>query len=253
MEYEEYKVIYEKLNTVDDIEELKDRYDEEFLVTVYNQKVNRETRKRHHVVKGNAHKLLKEWKQGKSLMELSKEWKFSPLMLAMLIFFEDGASRTEFWEYINNPDLCSPAVAEELREIIRNDIVYSPEANERHRKRGIWGETLMYDWLDEQGIPYRTEKDLKSLGGKTPDCLLDEPMMIYGQKVYWIESKATFGDNTEFRGNSSKQLIPYTKLFGPGIVVYWLGRLNDLQCPPDVYVTDISILKEKLTKCEPEE
>ena len=253
MEYEEYKGIYEGLNTVEDIERLKGKYEDEFLVTVYNQKINRETKKRFHVVKNNAPRLLKDWKRGKTLMEISREWKFPPILTTMLIFLEDGASKKEFWECIRNPDSCDPAMAEEIRDVVRSDIVYSPEADERHRNRGIWGEKLMYDWLDEQNVAYRTEKDLRDTEGKTPDCLLDEPMMIYGRKVYWIESKATFGDNTEFRFNSRKQLVPYTKLFGPGIVVYWLGCLNDLELPADVYVTDISVLKEKLGKCNPEE
>ena len=253
MEYKEYKGIYEKLNSVDDIEALKGKYDDEFLVTVYNQKINRETKKRFHVVKQNAPRMLKDWRRGKTLMEISREWKFPPILTTMLIFLEDGASKKEFWASIREPEkLCDATVAAEIRDVVRSDIVYSPEADERHRKRGIWGETLMYDWLNEQGIAYKTEKDLRGTEGKTPDCLLDEPMMIYGKKVHWIESKATFGDNTEFRFNSRKQLIPYTKLFGPGIVVYWMGCLNDLELPEDIYITDISILKEKLTGCGPE-
>ncbi|MDD3379540.1 MAG: TPD domain-containing protein, partial [Candidatus Methanomethylophilaceae archaeon] len=61
---------------------------------------------------------------------------------------------------------------------------------------------------------------------------------------------ASFGDNVEFRFNSRKQLCPYTNLFGPGVVVYWTGCLNDLECPENVYITDMSILGEKLEKCE---
>ena len=247
MEYSEYKNIYNRLNTVRDIENMKEKgYDEEFLVTLLTQKINRETKKRFHVVKQNAGRLLREWKRGKSLLQISDEWRFPPILTAMLIFFEDGASRKEFWEYIREPELLGDNVADEIREIVRSDVVYSPEANERHRRRGVWGETLLQNWLDAQGIKYRTENDLKAEGGKTPDCLLDKPMMYNGKEIRWIESKASFGDNTEFRMNSKKQLVPYTELFGPGIVVYWMGRLNDLEMPDDVYIEDISILEKKL-------
>jgi len=247
MEYTEYKEIYNRLNTVRDIERMKERgYDEEFLITLLTQKINRETKKRFHVVKQNAGRLLRDWKKGKSLMQISEEWRFSPVLTAMLIFFEDGASRKEFWEYIREPELLGERVAEEIHEIVRSDVVYSPEANERHRKRGVWGETLLQDWLNAQNIKYRTEKDLRDTHTKTPDCLLDKPMMYNGKEIRWIESKASFGDNTEFRMNSKKQLVPYTQLFGPGVVVYWLGCLNDLEMPDGVYIADISILKNKL-------
>jgi hypothetical protein len=83
---------------------------------------------------------------------------------------------------------------------------------------------------------------------KTPDALLDEPMMYNGKEVHWVESKASFGDNTEFKFNSKKQLIPYTNIFGPGLVVYWLGCLDDLEEPENVYVNDISVMDKKLEK-----
>lgn len=252
MEYEEYKKLYNRLNSVDDIEKLKkDGYEEELLTVVLTQKINRETKKRFHVVKQNAPRLLREWKKGKSLMDLSKDWRFPPILTAMLIFLEDGATKKEFWSYIREPELLGDeAIAQEVRDIVNADIVYSPDANESHRKRGIWGETLLQDWLNDQEIKYRTECDLRGIHEKTPDCLLDEPMMYNGIKINWIESKATFGDNTEFRFNSRKQLVPYTELFGPGVVVYWMGKLNDLELPDDVYVEDISILETKLCKCK---
>jgi len=247
MEYSEYRNIYNRLNTVRDVDKMKEKgYEEEFLLTLLTQKINRETKKRFHIVKQNAGRLLRDWRRGKTLMQISEEWKFPPILTAMLIFLEDGASRKEFWEYIREPELLGETVAEEIREIVRSDPVYSPEANERHRKRGVWGETLLQDWLDAQDIDYRTENDLKNQGTKTPDCLLDKPMLYNGKEIKWIESKASFGDNTEFRMNSKKQLVPYTQLFGPGVVVYWLGRLNDLDIPDDVYVADISILETKL-------
>ena len=71
-------------------------------------------------------------------------------------------------------------------------------------------------------------------------------MMFEGRKIFWVESKAAFGDNKEFRTNSKKQLIPYTELFGPGVVVYWTGHLDDLEPVEDIYVEDIDILKKKL-------
>ena len=77
-------------------------------------------------------------------------------------------------------------------------------------------------------------------------------MNFCGQKIFWIESKASFGDAAEFKINSNKQLIPYTELFGPGVVVYWTGYLDGLACPEGVTLEDIGILEKKLTKWKDE-
>lgn len=254
MEYKEYKAIYNRLNSVEDVRKLIDEgYDFRFVETLYTQKTSRDVKKRYYVVKNNAKKILKDWKHGRSMMSLATKWDFPPILLAMIIFQEDGASKKEFWEYINDPDILTEEVAEELKEVIANDIVYSPQANVRQRERGEWGEGLLHQWLDGQGITYRVEDDLKGIYEKTPDALLDEPMLYHGHKIFWVESKASFGDNTEFKYNSRKQLIPYTEIFGPGVVVYWSGCLDDLECPPDVYVRDISILDDHLDPIVEEE
>ena len=221
MKYEEYKELYNSLKTARDVRALADRYDERLLDTLFTQKTSREVKKRFYVVKQNTPKMLKEWTKGKSIMQLSEKYRFPPILTAMFIFLEDGASKKEFWSYIHDPDLLeSEETADEVREAIANDIVYSPEANDRQRERGLWGEDLLHQWLDGQGITYRTQNDLRG---------------------------------TEFRFNSRKQLVPYTQLFGPGLVVYWVGCLDDLECPENVYVSDISVMDVKLEKVDPEE
>ena len=256
MDYQDYKYLYEKLNKPEDIQILlADGYDTKLLETLYTQKISRSVKKRFHMVKNDTPRMMKEWKKGKSFLEIANFYNFPPILIMMFIFQENGTGKKQFWEYIRDPDLLeSGEVANEVREAVKNDLVYSPEANDRQKARGIWGEELLQDWLNSQDIRYMTENDLREEDGrettKTPDCLLKEPMMYNGHKIYWVESKASFGDNVEFRFNSRKQLCPYTNLFGPGVVVYWTGCLNDLECPENVYITDMSILDEKLEKCE---
>jgi len=255
VDYAEYKELYNSLRRPSDLEMHRGRYDDRLLDTLYTQKTSREVKKRFYMVKQNSERMLREWKKGKTILDLSYKYKFPPILTAMFIFLEDGTTRKDFWAVINDPDsLESPEVADEIREAIANDIVYSPAANDRQRERGLWGEDLAHQWLDGQGITYRTENDLRDTEfTKTPDCLLDEPVLYKGHKICWVESKASFGDNTEFKYNSRKQLIPYTKLFGPGLVVYWVGCLDDLECPEDVYVSDISVMDEKLEKYDGEQ
>lgn len=255
MQYEEYKDLYNSLRSPDDVERLKDRYDARMLDSLYTQKTSREVKKRFYIVKQNSKKMLNEWKKGRSIVELAEKYRFPPILTAMFLFLENGTSKKVFWSVINNPDILeSPEAAAEVKEAIARDIVYSPEANDRQKARGLWGEDLLHQWLDGQGITYRTENDLRgTVYTKTPDSLLDCPMEYEGHTIYWVESKASFGDNTEFRFNSRKQLIPYTKIFGPGLVVYWVGCLDDLECPEGVDVCDISVLQKKLRRYTEEE
>jgi hypothetical protein len=250
MRYNDYKTIYSALNNSKDIDKLVEKgYDRELLTSIFTQRTTREVKKRFYVVKQNTGRMLKEWKHGHTLLEISEKWRFPPILTAMFIFMEDGASRKEFWGYVNEPETaCSKELTKELIDIRKADLVYSPEGNEMQRQRGLWGEALLHKWLDDQGIKYRTEEDLRGVYEKTPDALLDEPMMYNGHEVHWVESKASFGDNTEFRFNAKKQLIPYTKMFGPGLVVYWMGCLDDLEEPEDVYVNDISVMEKRLEK-----
>ncbi len=251
MEYDEYKKLYDALNKPEDIERLtKEGYDCRLLDTLYTQKKSRDVKKRFHMMKDKSPILLREWKRGKTIMEIADKYKFPPILTAMLIFQEDGASKKRFWEFVRSPELLESAqTADEIKDVVKNDLVYSPEANDRQKERGIWGEELLQGWLNSQNITYKTEEDLR--GGekvKTPDCLLSEPVLYDGKKICWIESKASFGDNVEFRYNSRKQFCPYTELFGPGLVIYWTGCLEDLECPTGVYVADISVLDKKLEK-----
>ena len=252
MDYDEYRELYSSLKTAKDVKRLSGEYDDRLLDTLFTQKTSREVKKNFYRVKQNSKRMLNEWSKGKSIVSLADKYRFPPILVAMFIFLEDGASKKEFWSYINDPNLLeSEETANEVREAVKNDIVYSPEANNRQKERGIWGENLLHEWLDGQGVGYRTENDLRGTEStKTPDCLLDYPVMYKGHKICWVESKASFGDNIEFRFNSRKQLVPYTQLFGPGLVVYWVGCLDDLECPEGVYVSDISVMDVKLNKWE---
>ncbi len=243
MRYEEYKDIYNKLNSTEDLERMVKRgYDREMLMVLYTQRMTREVKKNFYKVKNNTGRMLKEWRQGHSLMEISDRYRFPPVLTAMFVLQEMGINKKKFWSYVRGEEPIKDCRLEkEIKEIDEKDYVYSTWANDEQRKRGIWGEDLLESWLDEQGLEYRTEEDLRGIYAKTPDCLFDEPVTVDGKEVMWIESKASFGDGPEFRFNARKQLIPYTEIFGPGMVVYWFGHLDDLELPDDVYIIDKSL------------
>lgn len=256
MEYSEYKQLYDSLITPEDVRRLeKEGHDPRLLDTLYTQKVSRMVKKRYHQIKKDAKFMLKDWKKGSSFLSISKEKKFPPILIMMITLQEDGVPKKKFWDIIKDPSILKDEnKAEDIRRAVDYDLVYSPAANDRQKERGLWGENLLHNWLDKQGVTYKTENEIRDEEGctKTPDCLFHEPMMFEGKKIYWIESKASFGDSVEFRFNSNKQLIPYTELFGPGVVVYWTGFVEGMQCPPDVRIEDIGILNKKLERIEQE-
>ncbi|KAL7523235.1 hypothetical protein ACHAWF_000434, partial [Thalassiosira exigua] len=57
-----------------------------------------------------------------------------------------------------------------------------------------WEDTI-YKYLDDQGINYMTEEELKRNGYAlkgTPDCLLLDDLVINGQRIKWIEFKCLY-------------------------------------------------------------
>ena len=244
MKYEEFKAIYDELNEYSDVERLAKEtgLDEELLNVIYTQKTVRDATKRYHVVKRNAPRLLREWKAGSSLLSIAKRWRFPPILTGLLLFQENGFSKKQFWKYVREPEQISdPRLRKEIEEITAADTIYSPEGNEVQFKRGKWGEAKLQQWLDEQELTYHTENDLRGKYSKTPDCLLTEPIRLNGWTINWIESKASFGDRIEFNKNIRGQLTQYVEMFGPGVVVYWFGHVDNLDCPPGIEIIDASL------------
>ena len=212
----EFKSIYDKLNDPCDIDFLVEEtgLDKELLNVIYTQRTTREATKKYHVVKRNAARLTREWKQGKSLLSIARQWRFPPILTGLLIFQENGFSKKQFWKYVREPEtIRNQRTQKEIIEITQDDIVYSPWANELQFKRGTWGENQLHEWLDINDISYRTEKDLRGEFPKTPDCLLDKPLRFNGWTLNWIESKASFGDFVEFNRNVRCQLNSYVRAF----------------------------------------
>ncbi len=245
MKYNDFKRLYDQLNDPRDVKFLSKELglEEEFLNVIFTQKTVREATKKFHVVKKNARRLSKEWKEGRSLLSIARKWRFPPMLTGLLLFQEMGYSKKQFWKFVKEPHaIKNPRIRREIEEITREDMVYSPWGNEIQHKRGEWGEQKLKDWLDSHKAEYRTEKDLRGEFPKTPDCLLDRPLFVNGWKINWIESKASFGDKIEVNKNLRNQLSPYVELFGPGIVVYWFGHVDEIDMPPGVEIVDENLL-----------
>jgi hypothetical protein len=83
--------------------------------------------------------------------------------------------------------------------------------------------------LTKLGVPFVTEQALRAEGhAKTPDIKLELPIAVKGRVVNWIDSKASFCDPLVHVERGAEQFQGYVNRFGPGMVVYWLGVIDEV-------------------------
>lgn len=254
MDRETYRRYYDVLRTTDDVDRLAeaDHVDRELLFIIHTQRVSRDATRRFYVIKRQLPRLLGQWRHGKRMLEIAHELDFPPVLLGQLMLRELQLPRKQVWGCFLTPASApTPRLQAEVRELLAHDLVYSPQGMELQRERGRIGEARLYGWLDKHAIPYKTEKDLRGKYPKTPDALLDTPIIFYGQRLQWIESKANFGDDVELRKNLRRQLGPYTELFGEGAVVYWHGFVDGAESPPGILLWDAATIEQLTPEVEP--
>lgn len=241
MDRETYRRLFDALVTPEDVERLAaaEGRDPELLFVIHTHRVTRDATRRFYVVKRQVPRLVQQWRRGRTIFDIAREWNFPPVLMGQMMLQELKLPRKKVWQTFLHPESApDERLRREVGELLAHDKIYSPEGMELQRERGRRGEERLYGWLERHGITYRTEKDLRGKYAKTPDALLDQPIIFYGQKLQWIESKANFGDDVELRKNLRRQLAPYTELFGEGAVVYWYGFIDGAESPPGVLLWD---------------
>lgn len=249
MNTQEYNQLANKLCFPSDIGKLaRDQsIGRELLLIIYTQRVTRDSTRRYYQVKNRANQLLAQWKRGTTLVQLAKKEMFPPVLLSLILMQQNGMPRKEFWTYIRNPrSIEDERLNREFVDVVREDIIYSPAGMDVQYQRGKKGEARLAEWLDKNCVGYRTEEDLRGEYQKTPDFLLNKPLTIDGQEVHWFESKANYGSPFEVKRNNKKQILPYTEIFGPGIIVYWFGYVSDHEPMDKVRVVDASFFSRPL-------
>jgi len=249
MNQDQYRKLSSELNGPEDIDKVSREYgiERELALIIYTQRITRDATARFYVVKNQIGRIAAQYDRGVGLTELARRSCFPPVLLAYLLFLHKGLPRRRFWQHVRCPEnILDQRLRREISGAVAADVIYSPRGEELQRERGRRGERWLFDWLDRRQVKFMTERDLKNLKQytKTPDALFMKPMMIGGRRVAWMESKANFGDAVEIKRNLKKQLIPYVKLFGPGVVVYWYGYISGVSPPEGITLVDADFFRE---------
>jgi hypothetical protein len=115
----------------------------------------------------------------------------------------------------------------------------SPAVDALRHNAGKEYEELLEEMLAAEGIPFVTERDLRADGhARTPDIKLEVPIAVRGRIVNWIDSKASFSDPLVHVEKGVEQFQGYVNRFGPGMVIYWHGIVDELNDDPNVLLVD---------------
>ncbi|ESN92760.1 hypothetical protein HELRODRAFT_108152 [Helobdella robusta] len=217
--------------------------------SIFNQEFQKKMKMTHHLhtslEKTNEYYLnYLEFKEGAQktcvLQNMAYQVGLSPFLMAKIIverhlaiskFDGKSPSKSDVNSAMRNPDLLEDeALARDVSWCATVDDFYGPVAESIKMSLGHEYETILKNKLQEHGVPYQDEYQMRSRGyDKTPDTILQIPIAVNGHIVNWIESKALFGDVPSHEKYVKEQLNCYTNRFGTGLVIYWFGYLAELK------------------------
>eukprot|EP00462_Mataza_sp_D1_P012447 CAMPEP_0175155530 /NCGR_PEP_ID=MMETSP0087-20121206/21035_1 /TAXON_ID=136419 /ORGANISM="Unknown Unknown, Strain D1" /LENGTH=233 /DNA_ID=CAMNT_0016442713 /DNA_START=117 /DNA_END=815 /DNA_ORIENTATION=- len=173
---------------------------------------------------------MRRYQKGESLLTIARSVNFSPCHLGRLLLEHSGFSKHEVSNFIKHPHtIADKRMRTELEECIEEDEHQSPYINTIRRVIGVEYEYILEEKLRNANLPFVTEATLRNQGyPRTPDILLQLPVVVSGQIVTWIDSKAMFGDAVTHSHYINDQYQSYVNRFGPGLVIYWFGCVEGL-------------------------
>lgn len=192
------------------------------LFSILLQKRIDNVKRRYHVYTAKLPELATYWeKHGKI-----PEWlRLPPVMRIKLLMKSLGMTNREISRSFSNPD--ESELSDMVWSAIYKDFIYSPIAVRYQFARGRVGEEIIREYLESLNVEFKDENQLRP-AKKTPDFYIEDGIEIEGRRIRWIESKALFGDIKLHRFYSKKQYNRYLEMYGDGMVIYWLGKIDEL-------------------------
>lgn len=180
------------------------------------------------------------------LLQIAQRERYSPVSLCRILLNEiyPDERKTLLSKWLKNPHLIPDhTLAMNVTLCLVNDNSDGPLTDMIRRMIGEDYEQRLKKLACDAGMHFHDEVYLRRYGyDKTPDLKLAVPCLYRGKVIYWIESKASFGDLESHQRYIQDQLASYGNRFGAGIVIYWLGYLDKIaDCPENddfILVTD---------------
>jgi hypothetical protein len=248
MDSVEYEFIKSRLNEPKDVEFLHEQMglSKDMLYNILGRKIVRQVMRDFYKIKKKEGLLLRRWLKGESFVEIADDINFPPVLTTSFILQKKGFTKKGVQRFITNPDLIGDKrMKREMKQAVKKDFIYSPWATDIQGENGRKGEEKIERWLQKKNLKFITEREGKFTYEKTPDFLLRSPLSIMGHEAKWIESKASFGSPNEIKRNYKKQLKPYLDLFGPGVVVYWYGFVDDVDINKNILMINDAFFRKK--------
>ncbi|CAH1791558.1 unnamed protein product, partial [Owenia fusiformis] len=175
------------------------------------------------------------------LLHIADEIGLAPALLARMIlerhlsinqYDGESAPRLVLTQFMKQPDMIDDiTLAREIQSCVLSDDQYGPITDSIKHSIGWEYEFMLKKRVEEMEIPYLDEDQMRLKGyDKTPDVKLEVPIAYDGHVVNWVESKASFGDEESHKGYLKDQFWSYWNRFGPGMVIYWFGFIDELDC-----------------------
>ncbi|WP_456368446.1 TPD domain-containing protein [Geoglobus sp.] len=192
------------------------------LFSILLQKRIDNVKRRYHIYTAKLPEIATYWEKNRKI----PDWlRLPPVMRLKLLMKSLGMTNKEISRCFSSPD--DSEFSEMVWSAIYKDFIYSPIAVRYQFARGRVGEEIIREYLESLNVEFKDENQLRP-AKKTPDFYIEDGIEVEGRRIRWIESKALFGDIKLHRFYSKKQYNQYLEMYGDGMVIYWLGKIDEL-------------------------
>lgn len=217
-------------------------YSYETLITAYQQIYSRRMAAKYYLTKQFGRSFVARFDAGKSLMDIADWIDLSPVMIVRRVLeLKLKIQRKKITALLRDPSkIKDERLRKDVQICISCDDYSGPGIDRIRNVLGLEFELLLIEHLRNIRVEFESEQDLRDRGcHKTPDILLQVPAAFCGKVVRWIDSKAKFGDESTLNKDYSDSISSYVGRFGPGMVIYWFGIIED--CPSPI-LNDTGVL-----------
>ena len=181
------------------------------------------------------------YREGMSIVKLSKKFDFPPMNIFRVVLKEMGWSKARIKETLRAPSRFKERERNEFKAAEAADRVSNVDQSETHTRADLF-EDILADWFEEQGVRVRRQgemvKEQMAEHGRpvnTPDLLFLDHVEINGEPVAWIDAKHFYGADVNFqRKKIVRQAGRYVDTWGQGALVFRHGFCENVHIPGTV-------------------